>query len=93
MDIMLKKLFLMMTFVLALSTSAAMAADKIDINTATKTELQSLNGIGDATADAIIEYRTQNGPFTSISDLENVKGIGHKKAEKLAELIAISKAE
>ncbi len=90
---MFKKLFLAFAFALALSTGAAMAADKIDINTATKAELQTLNGIGDATADAIIEYRIQNGPFSSISELENVKGIGHKKAEKLAELISVSKIE
>lgn len=90
---MFKKLLLAFVFAFALSTGAAMAADKIDINTATKAELQSLNGIGDATADAIIEYRTQNGPFLSVSDLEKVKGIGQKKAEKLAESVTVSKAE
>lgn len=93
MEIMFKKLFLALALAVALSTGAAMAADKIDINTATKTELQSLNGIGAATADAIIEYRTQNGPFSSVSDLEKVNGIGQKKAEKLAESVTVSKAE
>ncbi|MDF1588743.1 MAG: helix-hairpin-helix domain-containing protein [Gammaproteobacteria bacterium] len=90
---MFKKLFLAFALAFALSTGAAMAADKIDINTATKTELQSLNGVGDATAEAIIEYRTQNGPFLRVSDLEKVKGIGQKKAEKLAESVTVSKAE
>ncbi|MDT8370432.1 MAG: helix-hairpin-helix domain-containing protein [Gammaproteobacteria bacterium] len=90
---MFKKLFLAFALAFALSTGVAMAADKIDINTATKTELQSLNGVGDATAEAIIEYRTQNGPFLSVSDLEKVKGIGQKKAEKLAESVTVSKAE
>jgi len=90
---MFKKLCLAFALALALSTGAVMAADKIDINTATKTELQSLNGVGDATAEAIIDYRTQNGPFASVLELEKVKGIGQKKAEKLAESVTVSKAE
>ncbi len=50
--------------------------DKIDINTATVEELKALDGIGDAKANAIVEYRSEYGPFTSVEEIKNVKGIG-----------------
>jgi competence protein ComEA len=93
MDIMLNKLLLASAFALALSTGAVFAADKININTATKAELQALSGVGDATADAIIAYREQNGAIKSIDDLVNVKGIGLKKAKKLADVVTTSDTE
>src|SRR5262245_51572201 len=48
----------------------------VNINTATKEELTSLKGIGEKRAQDIIDYRTKNGPFKSVDDLENVPGIG-----------------
>lgn len=48
----------------------------ININTAGAAELEEAPGIGQSTAQRIIEYRTANGPFKSIEDLQNVKGIG-----------------
>ncbi len=42
-------------------------------------ELQLLNGVGPSTANAIVDYREQNGAFASVEDLVNVKGIGEKK--------------
>lgn len=86
----LKKLLLAVLFTLSMSTGLAIAEDKINLNTATKVELVSLNGIGDATADAIIAYREQNGPFLSPADLVKVKGVGIKKAKKLAEFVTTS---
>jgi competence ComEA-like helix-hairpin-helix protein len=49
---------------------------KIDINSATVEELKALDGIGEAKANAIVEYRKEYGPFTAIEEIKNVKGIG-----------------
>lgn len=54
------------------------AADSIDINTADKTALMQIDGIGEAKADAIIEYREANGPFVAVDELQEVPGIGEK---------------
>lgn len=56
---------------------------RININTASKTQLMELPGIGDIIADRIIAYRTAHGPFQSIEDLMNVEGIGEKKMQQI----------
>ncbi len=61
----------------------------VNINTADETALQTLSGIGEATAKAIVEDRTKNGPFTSIEDLMRVSGIGEKKFEKIRSHICV----
>lgn len=61
----------------------------ININTATQTELESLNGIGPVYAKAIIQYRLENGPFEKIEDIQEVKGIGPVTFEKIRTSITV----
>lgn len=61
----------------------------VNINTATLEELDTLPGVGEATAQAIIDDREQNGPFSSIEDLMRVSGIGEKKFAKLEAMICV----
>ena len=62
---------------------------RIDINTATATQLMALPGIGEVIADRIIAYRTENGPYLSTSDLLNVEGIGEKKLHDIESFIKV----
>ena len=68
---------------------AADAAGKIDINTADKAQLKTLNGVGDALADRILDYREKNGPFKTPEDLLNVKGIGPSTFKKNKDRIVV----
>ena len=63
-------------------------AEKININNASKEELMSLNGIGESTANKIIEYRKKNS-FVDIEDIMNVDGIGKSKYENIKNHICI----
>lgn len=63
--------------------------DKVNINTATLNELDSLPGIGPSTAQKIIDYREKNGNFEKIEDLQNVKGIGNAKYEEIKNKIIV----
>ena len=63
--------------------------DKININTASANLLKTLNGIGDATAAKIIDYRETNGPFTSTEAIMDVSGIGIKKYEAIKDKICV----
>ncbi len=64
--------------------------DQLNINTASKEELQALPGIGPVLADRIIEYRNRYGPFISVEQLLEVKGIGPKILERLRPLVTVA---
>ena len=62
---------------------------KVNINTATKEELTTLDGIGEKYAERIIETRERRGGFTSIEQITEVKGIGQKRFEKIKDEITV----
>ena len=66
---------------LSLASLAAFAA-QINLNTASAAELETLNGVGAAKAEAIVAYRSEHGGFKSVDELANVKGVGPKTVEK-----------
>ncbi len=61
----------------------------VDLNTATAAQLDTLPGVGPATATAIINDRTANGPFKSVNDLGRVRGIGNAKLDQLRPLVTV----
>lgn len=70
-------------------SSGSGGSSLVNINSASSDELKTLPGVGDATAEAILDDRRSNGPFTSIEDLMRVSGIGEKKFAKLKEKICV----
>lgn len=73
----------------ATGSASSSQSGLVNINTADAAALQTLSGIGEATAKAIIDDRTKNGPFASIEDLMRVSGIGEKKFEKIRSYICV----
>lgn len=69
--------------------SAVAVPDIVNINTADLNQLQTLNGIGEVKAQAIIDYREAHGAFRSVDELTNVKGIGDKTLEKNRDRITV----
>lgn len=68
----------------------ATGASRININTASVNELVTLNGIGEVKAQAIIAYREEHGPFESIDQIKDVKGIGEATFSKIKDHITVA---
>jgi competence protein ComEA len=70
-------------------TGGAVAGGLINVNTATNTELEELPGVGEVIAQAIVDYRTENGSFTSVDQLLDVSGIGDATLENIRDLVTV----
>ena len=85
----LKILLLVISLTLS---SLAFAAGEININTADKEMLMTgISGIGEKRAEAIVSYREANGPFNSVEELLNVRGVGKATLDKNRENLTVSK--
>lgn len=69
--------------------AAGAAAPPVNLNTATAEQLDTLDGVGPATAAKILEYRAQHGGFSSVEDLAQVSGIGPKRLEALKARVVV----
>lgn len=71
------------------TTTSQASQEKVNLNTATVAELQTLEGVGEKKAEQIIAYREANGGFKQITDLKAVSGIGEKRFEALKDKLTI----
>jgi len=71
------------------AATATPSGDRVNINTASAEVLTTLPGIGPTTAQRIVDYRTENGPFARIEDLMNVAGIGPATFDNISALITV----
>ncbi len=71
----------------AVSDGSPSPAAPLDLNTASAEQLDALPGVGPATAQKIVDYRQQHGPFRSVDELEGVPGIGPSKLAQLKGLV------
>jgi competence protein ComEA len=68
---------------------AATGTGLININTASASELETLSGIGEVLAAEIVSYRTENGPFASVDELDEVSGIGPATLEDIRDQVTV----
>ncbi len=90
------RMFVSLFTVLAVIVGFAMtvsAVEMVNINTASKEELMQLEGVGNAIAERIVEYREVNGAFAVPEDIMNVKGIGSSTYEKNKDRITVGEAK
>lgn len=78
----------MKRLILALVFLTSFLFGAVNLNTASKKELMSLDGIGDKKAEEIIKYREKT-PFTKPEDIKNIKGIGDKLFDKIKDKIEV----
>jgi len=79
----LKIMMLALTMSISMVIGNAYAEGHININTASAEQLQTVKGIGEKTAEAIVKYREAHGTFETVDALVHVKGIGEKKLDKI----------
>ena len=71
------------------SNEGTSTQNKVNINSASKSDLITLPGIGEAKADMIIQYRNKNGSFSKIEDIMNITGIKEGLFNKISEYITV----
>lgn len=77
---------------IALFAFSGMATAAVNLNSASKAELETVNGIGPQKAEAILEYRKKNGPFKKVDDLKKVSGFGDKSVASMRSELTVDAA-
>ena len=88
----MKKTLAITSLLFSLFVSPVVLAETVNINTADVAALDTLDGIGEKKAEAIVAYRTENGEFKTLEDLKEVSGIGDKLFDKIKDQIALTDA-
>lgn len=86
------KRFLIVLLACLAFTGTARAGALVDLNSATQAQLESVKGIGETKARAIIDYRRKMGPFRNVDDLKKVTGFGPKTVARMRAELTVSKA-
>ncbi len=86
----MKKCLIMLFFCLGFM-APAWAGALVDLNSATQAQLESVKGIGQVKARAIIDYRSKMGPFKNVDDLKKVTGFGPKTVAKMRSELTVSR--
>lgn len=89
----MKKTLAIASLLLSLFVSPVVLAETVNINTADVAALDTLDGIGEKKAEAIVAYRTEHGEFKTLEDLKEVSGIGDKLFDKIKDQVALTDAD
>ena len=70
--------------------AASASTEIVNLNTSSAAQIASLPGIGDKTAELIVQYREKNGPFKKIEEIMNVKGVGEKSFLRIKDRLTVT---